>query len=74
MEKVMAARDQKQTARSTSLAHEQGQPLSSTKQKCRRFDLLQVVVNKNSATLAQLVERLIRNQQVAGSIPAGGSK
>jgi hypothetical protein len=26
------------------------------------------------ATLAQLVERLIRNQQVAGSIPAGGSK
>ncbi len=26
-----------------------------------------------SATLAQLVERLIRNQQVAGSIPAGGS-
>jgi hypothetical protein len=27
-----------------------------------------------NATLAQLVERLIRNQQVAGSIPAGGSK
>ena len=26
------------------------------------------------ATLAQLVERLIRNQQVAGSIPAGGSR
>ena len=25
------------------------------------------------AALAQLVERLIRNQQVAGSIPAGGS-
>src|SRR5439155_12659589 len=25
-------------------------------------------------TLAQLVERLIRNQQVAGSIPAGGSR
>jgi hypothetical protein len=25
------------------------------------------------ATLAQLVERLIRNQQAAGSIPAGGS-
>ena len=25
------------------------------------------------ATLAQLVERLIRNQQVAGSSPAGGS-
>lgn len=25
------------------------------------------------ATLAQLVEQLIRNQQVAGSIPAGGS-
>ena len=28
---------------------------------------------KKRATLAQLVERLIRNQQVAGSIPAGGS-
>jgi hypothetical protein len=28
---------------------------------------------ENEATLAQLVERLIRNQQVAGSIPAGGS-
>ena len=28
---------------------------------------------KRQATLAQLVERLIRNQQVAGSIPAGGS-
>jgi hypothetical protein len=28
---------------------------------------------KAEATLAQLVERLIRNQQVAGSIPAGGS-
>jgi hypothetical protein len=28
---------------------------------------------KSEATLAQLVERLIRNQQVAGSIPAGGS-
>ncbi len=27
----------------------------------------------SEATLAQLVERLIRNQQVAGSIPAGGS-
>src|SRR5206468_2232242 len=27
----------------------------------------------HDATLAQLVERLIRNQQVAGSIPAGGS-
>jgi hypothetical protein len=30
--------------------------------------------SKARATLAQLVERLIRNQQVAGSIPAGGSK
>jgi hypothetical protein len=29
--------------------------------------------SKPRATLAQLVERLIRNQQVAGSIPAGGS-
>ena len=28
---------------------------------------------RSQATLAQLVERLIRNQQVAGSIPAGGS-
>ena len=28
---------------------------------------------RGRATLAQLVERLIRNQQVAGSIPAGGS-
>jgi hypothetical protein len=28
---------------------------------------------RREATLAQLVERLIRNQQVAGSIPAGGS-
>ena len=32
-----------------------------------------VVMIKARATLAQLVERLIRNQQVAGSIPAGGS-
>ena len=30
--------------------------------------------NTGLATLAQLVERLIRNQQVAGSIPAGGSR
>ena len=29
--------------------------------------------SRKTATLAQLVERLIRNQQVAGSIPAGGS-
>lgn len=29
--------------------------------------------SERQATLAQLVERLIRNQQVAGSIPAGGS-
>jgi hypothetical protein len=28
---------------------------------------------RGRATLAQLVERLIRNQQVAGSTPAGGS-
>jgi hypothetical protein len=28
---------------------------------------------ERKATLAQLVERLIRNQQVAGSTPAGGS-
>jgi hypothetical protein len=27
----------------------------------------------NQATLAQLVERLIRNQQVSGSSPEGGS-
>ena len=29
---------------------------------------------QRNATLAQLVERLIRNQQVAGSSPAGGSR
>jgi hypothetical protein len=34
----------------------------------QRHDIL-----TKEATLAQLVERLIRNQQVAGSIPAGGS-
>lgn len=28
---------------------------------------------KERATLAQMVERLIRNQQVSGSIPEGGS-
>jgi hypothetical protein len=36
-------------------------------------DALQIVIIKGQATLAQLVERPIRNQQVAGSIPAGGS-
>src|SRR6185437_3605672 len=36
----------------------------------RRAELLEL---KLRATLAQLVERLIRNQQVAGSTPAGGS-
>jgi hypothetical protein len=30
-------------------------------------------IKRRRATLAQLVERLIRNQQVAGSSPAGGS-
>jgi hypothetical protein len=35
---------------------------------------LEVDQKLNRATLAQLVERLIRNQQVAGSIPAGGSR
>ena len=34
---------------------------------------LSATIIKRKATLAQLVERLIRNQQVAGSIPAGGS-
>jgi hypothetical protein len=34
---------------------------------------LQVLKSKARATLAQLVERLIRNQQVASSILAGGS-
>ena len=34
----------------------------------------QIVIMERHATLAQLVERLIRNQQVAGSIPAGGSR
>jgi hypothetical protein len=33
-----------------------------------------LLLSKAKATLAQMVERLIRNQQVAGSIPAGGSK
>ena len=32
-----------------------------------------IAVFDTNATLAQMVERLIRNQQVAGSIPAGGS-
>jgi hypothetical protein len=36
-------------------------------------DSARVVMINGWATLAQLVERLIRNQQVAGSIPAGGS-
>jgi hypothetical protein len=35
--------------------------------------LCKLLQSKGQATLAQLVERLIRNQQVAGSIPAGGS-
>jgi hypothetical protein len=39
-----------------------------------KSDLPQVAVQQRNATLAQLVERLIRNQQVAGSIPAGGSR
>jgi hypothetical protein len=30
-------------------------------------------MSKLRATLAQLVEHLIRNERVAGSIPAGGS-
>jgi hypothetical protein len=34
---------------------------------------VQIEVKKGQATLAQLVERLIRNQQVASSILAGGS-
>ncbi len=41
-----------------------------------KIPLFQFPVNyskQRNATLAQLVERLIRNQQVAGSIPAGGS-
>lgn len=33
----------------------------------------QVVKIEQQATLAQLVERLIRNQQVSGSSPEGGS-
>ena len=37
------------------------------------FILPKIGNNQRNATLAQLVERLIRNQQVAGSIPAGGS-
>ena len=34
---------------------------------------LRLDIIEEQATLAQLVERLIRNQQVAGSTPAGGS-
>jgi hypothetical protein len=34
----------------------------------------QTPIPQKLATLAQLVERLIRNQQVSGSIPEGGSK
>jgi hypothetical protein len=36
-------------------------------------DALRKSLKNKVATLAQLVERLIRNQQVAGSSPAGGS-
>ena len=36
-------------------------------------ELSPVSPRSKRATLAQLVERLIRNQQVAGSTPAGGS-
>lgn len=47
MEKVMAARHQEQAARSTRLAHGQGQPLSSTNLAQTDFspvsDSLQVV-------------------------------
>jgi hypothetical protein len=35
--------------------------------RCKLLEL------KARATLAQLVERLIRNQQVSGSTPEGGS-
>ena len=35
---------------------------------------LHVINGRVEATLAQLVEHLIRNQRVAGSTPAGGSK
>ena len=41
--------------------------------KSRRPDQFNLSFFLTKATLAQLVERLIRNQQVAGSIPAGGS-
>lgn len=32
------------------------------------------IIASSCATLAQLVEQRIRNAQVAGSIPAGGSR
>jgi hypothetical protein len=41
--------------------------------KSPHFQLPVSCSKQMNATLAQLVERLIRNQQVAGSIPAGGS-
>lgn len=50
MEKVMAARNQRHAARSTRLAHREGQALSSTNLAQSAFmlssDSLQVVVNK----------------------------
>ena len=33
-----------------------------------------IIVGRNDATVAQLAEQLIRNQQVAGSSPASSSK
>jgi hypothetical protein len=41
--------------------------------KSRRPDQNRSTLKISEATLAQLVERLIRNQQVASSILAGGS-
>ena len=35
---------------------------------------LEVIAMRQDATLAQLVEQLIRNQQVVGSNPTGGSR
>jgi hypothetical protein len=44
------------------------------KERCSANFFPSLWFSGNEATLAQLVERLIRNQQVAGSTPAGGSR
>jgi hypothetical protein len=52
------------------------QPQGIVERLAHRFAKIRckLLSSKARATLAQLVERLIRNQQVSGSIPEGGSK